>query len=284
MSGQSLTDRVVIVTGAAGGLGRAVANQCALRGARLVLVDIGADTDGTGTDPELVTRLTREYESHGNRALGLAIDLSSSGAAEEIVQSALGEYGRIDGWVSCAGAHRERTLLNLDLRDLDDLWDLHVRSVFALVQRITRAMIDTGEDRGGSIVLMTAASAFFGATRQSVLSATAGAVVGLTRTAAVELRKHRIRINAIAPTALTRVNADLPTFKGIKPDAMTPGHVARVAALLLGDLPFQPSGEVLGVAGDRIYSFRGRESAGAYFDEGVTSDALTARWREILRS
>ena len=253
---------MIVVAGAAGGLGRAVASECAAAGASLVLVDVGAAIDGTGTDPELVGRVAADLETQGTRAVALALDLTAEDSADRIVETALDSFGRVDGLVWAAGAWRERTLLNLELKDLDDLWRLQVRSAFALVQRIGRAMIRPASEPEGSIVLMTSASAFFGATRQSALSATAAAVVALTRSAAVELRKHRIRVNAIAPTALTRVNADLPTFKGIKPDAMTAAHVARVAALLLGDLPLQVNGEVLGVAGDRVYALRGRETAG----------------------
>src|SRR5690606_5953740 len=120
-----------------------------------------------------------------------------------------------------------------------------------LVQAASEAMIEAR--RGGSIVLTTSPLAFFGVARKSAEAMCAAAIVGLTRSAALELRRHEVRVNAVAPTARTRLSEDSPLFRGIAPTSMTPEHVAPLVSFLLSDASADVHGEVLGVAGGRIY-------------------------------
>ena len=281
--GQGLHGKVVLVTGAGRGIGRAEALALAGRGAKVVACDLGCDREGNGSDPEIVEAVVSEIRARGGEAVGAAEDIAAKGTAEHLVELAQSTFGRLDGVVQSAGIVRERTVLNLETEDLDRVLDVHVRGSFALTRAAARAMVDGGQ--GGSIVLTTGPVAFFGGARLGALAAGAAAVVGLTRSAAVELRRHRIRVNAVAPTARTRATEHLPTFQGIGADSMSPEHVAPVVAFLLSDRGADVSGEVLGVAGGRVYAFRTREATGA-FSEGrpFEMEEIASVWNDITRT
>jgi NAD(P)-dependent dehydrogenase (short-subunit alcohol dehydrogenase family) len=191
-------------------------------------------------------------------------------------------YGRIDGVVGCAGVVRERTLLHLSDDDLDAYLSTHVGAAFELTRSAARAMIDGG--RGGAIVHATGAQAFFGSAQKAASGAASAAVVGLTRSAAVELRKHGVRVNAIVPTAHTRATADLPMFKGVREGSMSPEHIAPVVAHLLSDAAADVFGEVVGIAGGRLYALRARETTGI-FSQGrpLTAEEIVNGWTDAMR-
>jgi NAD(P)-dependent dehydrogenase (short-subunit alcohol dehydrogenase family) len=270
------------VTGAGRGVGRAVAQAFAAEGARLVLADLGCDLEGRGSDPEVITTAAREIRDAGADVVSSTADVGVRGQAAGLVELALERFGRLDVAVSMAGVVRDRTILNMEDDDLDRLLDVHVRGTFELTRAAARAMVDGG--RGGAIVLATSPVAFFGAARQSGAAATSAAVVGLVRSAAAELRRHAIRVNAIAPTARTRATAHRPTLDGARGVSMSPEHVAPVAVFLATDLGAEVQGEVVGVAGGRIYSFRGRETTGAFVEGDLfTPEQIRDAWSEIAR-
>ena len=281
--GEGLAGKVVLVTGAGRGIGRAEALALARLGAKVVACDLGCDREGNGSDPSVVEEVVALIRGAGGEAVGTAEDVAAQGAAERLVELARTTFGRLDGVVQSAGIVRERTVLNLEPDDLDRVLDVHLRASFALTRAAARAMVDAGD--GGSIVLTTGPVAFFGGARLSAPAAAGAAVVGLVRSAAVELRRHRIRVNAVAPTARTRATEHLPIFQGIGEGSMSPEHVAPVVAFLLTDRGADVSGEVLGVAGGRVYAFRTREATGA-FSEGrpFEMEEIAAVWNDITRT
>jgi NAD(P)-dependent dehydrogenase (short-subunit alcohol dehydrogenase family) len=131
---------------------------------------------------------------------------------------------------------------------------------------------------------MTAPEAFFGSARRTLASAAAAAIVGLTRSVAVELRKHGIRVNAVAPTARTRATEEMPMFKGVREGSMSSDHVAPVVAYLLSDHAADVFGEVVGIAGGRLYGLRARETTGV-FSEGrpFTETEIAESFAEAMR-
>jgi NAD(P)-dependent dehydrogenase (short-subunit alcohol dehydrogenase family) len=186
--------------------------------------------------------------------------------------------------IAAAGIVADRTVLKMDDALLDRIIDVHVKAAFTLTRAAARAMI-AQEGQGGSIVLHTATGAFFGALRQSALAAVGGAIAGFTRAAAIELRKHRVRVNAIAPTARTRTTEGLPLFRGIASDSMGPEFVGPLGAFLASDLAQDVTGEIIGAAGTRLYAFRSRETPG-WFGDGrpATPEAVASAWAEITRA
>lgn len=275
-----LEGRVVLVVGGGRGIGRAHALACASAGARVVVNDLGCDLLGAGHDPAVAEAVAAEIHRAGGEASADATDVASGAA--EIVARALEAHGRLDVVIGAAGLALDRTVMKMDDEVLDRMIDVHVKGSFALVRHAARAMIDQGD--GGAIVLHTGPAAFFGAARQSALGATSAAIVGLVRSAAIELRRHAIRVNAIAPTARTRSTEQLPLFTGIAPDSMGPEFVAPVGVFLASDQAREVSGEVLGVAGTRYYALHGRETPG-WFGEGrpPTPEELAAAWSDVTR-
>lgn len=277
-----LEDRVVVVTGAGRGIGRAEALLCAGLGARVVVNDCGCDRDGTGADASVAQSTVDAIVAAGGTAVADASDVTTEGAPDRLVELAVARFGRFDGLVHAAGIVREATLLKTPPDDLTRLFDVQVRAAFELTRAAAARLVDARTP--GAIVLHTSPNGFFGVARQSALGACSAAVVGLVRSAAVELRRHAVRVNAIAPTARTRITEDMPLFKGIKGDSMTPEHIAPLAAFLLSDLASDVHGEVLGVAGQRHYALLARETTGVFLDGTLpTPEGIAAAFGDIIR-
>jgi NAD(P)-dependent dehydrogenase (short-subunit alcohol dehydrogenase family) len=283
VSDRSLAGKFVVVVGGGRGIGRAHALACAAEGASLLVNDLGCDLEGKGEDPSIAEGVAREIRERGGLVLHDTTDVAGAAGAERVIELALQNFGRIDAVIAAAGISVDRTALKMEDALLDRMIDVHVRGSFALVRAASRAMVDAGVR--GSIVLHTAPVSFFGALRQSALAACGAAVAGLVRSSAIELRKHKIRINAIAPTARTRATEDLALFRGIAEGSMGPEFVGPVGAFLCSDLASEISGEIVGVAGSRLYTLRSRETPGWFGDATPPSPAAIAgAWPEIERS
>lgn len=278
-----LEGKVVVVTGGGRGVGRAHALACAARGARVLVNDLGCDVHGRGADPSVAEEVAAAIRAAGGEAVADATDVAGAEGPARVIERASKELGRVDAVLAAAGVIADRTVLKMDDALLDRVIDVHVRGGFALVRAAARAMIDGGH--GGAIVLHTAPAAFFGAARQSALAAASSAIAGLVRCSAIELRKHGVRVNAIAPTARTRTTEDLPLFRGIAETSMGPELVAPLGVFLASDLSAEVTGEILGVAGTRLYALRSRETPG-HFAEGapLAPEAIAAAWADITRA
>ncbi len=277
-----LDGKVVVVVGGGRGVGRAEALACARAGAAVVVSDLGCDASGEGSDPDVAREVAAAIVEAGGQAVADATDIGRPGGASAVVAQAQRAFGRVDAVIGAAGIVASRTVLKMDDAILDRMIDVHIKGGFALVRAGARAMIDAGH--GGTILLHTGAVGFFGAARQSALAATSAAVAGLVRSAAIELRKHGVRVNAIAPTARTRTTEDLPLFQGIAESSMRPEFVAPVAVHLASDAAAEISGEVIGVAGTRLYALGGRETPGRFGDgEPEALDGMADALAEATR-
>ncbi|MCA9603405.1 MAG: SDR family oxidoreductase, partial [Myxococcales bacterium] len=190
--------------------------------------------------------------------------------------------GGFDGLVYAAGIQRDASVLRMETDDFRAVLDVALVAPFAFVRAAARVMVE--RKSGGSVVLFTAPNALFGSARQANTASAWAGVVGLTRTAAIELRRHGIRVNAIAPTARTRINEELPLFQGVRSESLRAEHIAPVVAYLLSPRAEHVSGEVLGVAGGRVYSLRARETSGTPPDARITAENLPDFWDAITRT
>jgi NAD(P)-dependent dehydrogenase (short-subunit alcohol dehydrogenase family) len=274
--------RAILITGGGRGIGRAAATHLAAKGAKILIDDRGAELDGTGHDPMVAEDAAKAIVDAGGEAIATSVDVSTPGAAAELVSRTVERFGRIDGVVVAHGLKRERGIMHLTDDDLAFYLSNQVHAAFSLTQAAARAMIDAKQ--GGAIVHMTAPEAFFGSARRTLASAAAAAIAGLTRSVAVELRKHGIRVNAVAATARTRTTEELPMFKGVREGSMSPEHVAPVVTYLLSADASDVFGEVVGVAGGRLYGLRARETTGV-FSEGrpFTEAEIAESFAEAMR-
>ncbi len=274
--------RVFIVTGAGRGIGRATSEALACAGASLLLVDLGCDLEGEGREPSVVQEAVTAARALGAEAEGLTLDVADAGAAEAIVSAAMERFGRVDGLFSAAGIRRDRGLSALSDVDLQRALDVGLLAPTRLLRAVSAALVEARQP--GSIVLCAGPAGFFAAARQGASGAAFAGLVALARSAAVELRRHRVRINVLVPTARTRLTEDLPLFRGLNSTSMLPEHVAPMATFLLSDAGANVHGEVLGVAGGRLYAFQTRETVGAFVEgRAFTVEEIEAAWTEVTR-
>jgi NAD(P)-dependent dehydrogenase (short-subunit alcohol dehydrogenase family) len=277
------SDKVVVIVGGASGVGLATARALGRLGCQLVIADLGCAIDGTGHDPDVVSQAAQELELVGAQVLALALDAAQPGAAQTLIAAALARFGRVDFGVYCAGFHHERALLRLTDAELERVLAVHLFGAMRFAQELARALI--GAKTEGSIVLATSAAGFFGSAGHSAIAVAGGGLVGFVKTAATELRRHKVRVNALVPTARTRLTDQLPLFASIRADSLTPEHVAQGICHLLSSAAADVQGEVIGVAGGRIYAFRHAETSGAFLegDEPPSLPNIAASWRDVTR-
>jgi len=262
-----LEGKVAIITGAGGGIGRAEALLFAKEGAKVVVNDVGGTRDGSGASQSMADAVVREIEALGGKAVANYDSVATVEGAEAIVKTAVDAFGRLDILVNNAGILRDKTLLKMDEAMWDSVVAVHLKGTFLCTQAAARQMIAQGE--GGRIVNTTSLSGMLGNFGQANYSAAKAGIYGFTRTASIELQKHRITVNAIAPIAKTRMTEDLPMMQGVT--TMTPEHVAPGALFLASDLVQDRTGHVLAVAGARMYVYKVIESAGKFKegDDGI---------------
>ena len=279
---QELAGKVVLITGGGRGIGRAVASFLARQNVHIVINDLGCDVEGRGADPNVVQETVESIRTKGGNVIGDTSDASAPDAASRLIEVALEHFGRLDAVIGSTGLRRDRSVLRVSDADLQDALEVQFLSQARLIRAATEHWSHAGIP--GNIVLLSGASAFFGAGRQGAVAAGHSALVAFARCAAVELRRYHIRINVVLPTARTRLTQDLPLFRNINEDALRPDHVATLIAYLISDKAKAVHGEVLGVAGGRIYSVQNRETAGAFREgRGFRFDEIEQAWAEITR-
>lgn len=273
---------VALVTGAAGGIAMAACASLA-RDHDLVMVDLGCDLEGRGRDPSVVEEAAERirFESDA-RVLALCEDVALGPAADEVVAQAEARFGRVDAAVLCAGVSFAYPFMHSTAAMLDRALGVHVLGSFGLGRACARSMIDGG--RPGSLVFLTAPASFFGARGATVDGASSAAPLAMMRSAALELRKHRIRANSVLPLADTRMTKDSPLFQRVGADQLSARPVGEVIRFLsVPSLSGELSGEILGVAGGRIYSVKVEETPGRFEDPATfTAEDLKDSWSGLF--
>ncbi|MDX2829222.1 SDR family oxidoreductase [Streptomyces scabiei] len=231
--------RVVVVTGAGRGLGRAHALAYAAEGARVVVNDLGVGLDGTPDPDSPAARVVEEIRARGGEAVAHGGDIATTDGAASLVRTALDTYGRLDTLVNNAGFLRDRMLVNLDEDDWDAVLRVHLKGHFLPLQHAAahwRAEAKAGRTPTARIVNTSSGAGLLGSLGQGNYSAAKAGIVGLTLVAAAELARYGVQVNAIAPAARTRMTetvfAGTMTAPDTGFDAMAPENVSPLVVWL----------------------------------------------------
>ncbi|MFC1415283.1 SDR family oxidoreductase [Streptacidiphilus cavernicola] len=243
--GEFLHGRVVAVTGAGRGIGRAVALACAAEGAGVVVNDYGVGMDGADPTSEVAEGVVKEIEALGGRAVAVADDVSTMAGGERVVHTAVDSFGRLDGVVCVAGILRERMLFNMSEQEWDPVIATHLKGTFTVFRAASALMRRQGH---GTLIGFTSGN-HAGSVSQANYSAAKGGVISLVRSAALGLHKYGVTANCVAPVARTRMSANVPMeLKEIG----EPEDVAALVVYLLSEQAAEITGQVYTVAGPKI--------------------------------
>ncbi len=276
-----LEGKVAIITGGAGGIGRAEALLFAAEGAKVVVADLGTAPDGSGSDPRPAEQVVRAIGEAGGQALACVADVATVEGAKRIVAAAVEGFGRVDILVNGAGIQQPTSMLDMDEPSWQRVHDVLVKGTLWCSQCAARQMIAQGG--GGRIVNTTGVGGLRGDLGAPNAMAAEAGVYALTRASARELQPYGITVNALAPVAKTRLTEDLPKLRGLDP--LTAEHVAPAALMLASDLCGDRSGLVLAVAGARTFRYALVESPGQYKDGDLpwTAQEIAEHWAAISK-
>jgi len=274
----NLEGKVAIVTGAGRGLGRAYAEALAQAGAKVVVNDLeGADAVAGAI---------------GGTAHTGAI--GSSAVADELVELAVSTYGKLDVMVTNAGVLRDKVLWKMTDEDFDLVVETHLRGTFTCARAAAIHMRERGE--GGRIVVVGSPAGQYGNFGQTNYAAAKAGIVAFARTWAMELARAKVTVNAIVPTAWTKMTETIPAYAPLvgRPTADFPTDVRREHALggpedcaplvvfLAGDEAAEVTGQALGIGGDRLSLYsHPAESAHELRAGGWTADAIAEAWKRF---
>ncbi|MFH9074761.1 SDR family oxidoreductase [Streptomyces alboflavus] len=252
--------RVVIVTGAGRGLGRAHARAYAAEGARVVVNDLGAGLDGSGSSGDPAHGVVEEIRAAGGEAVAHYGDVATPDGAASLVTTALETYGRLDTLVNNAGFLRDRMLVNLEEDDWDAVVRVHLKGHFLPLRHAAaywRTESKAGRAPRACVINTSSGAGLSGSVGQGCYSAAKAGILGLTLVAAAELAAYGVCVNAIAPAARTRMTertfADTmaaPVDGGF--DAMAPENVSPLVVWLGSDAAAGVTGRVFEAEAGRI--------------------------------
>ena len=203
-----LKDKVAIVTGSGRGIGRGIAKLMASEGAKVVVVDPGAELDGSCGTFAIADSVVEEIKAEGGDAVACYQSVSSMEGGEAIVQQAIDSYGKLDIVVTCAGILRDRMVFNMTEAEWDAVIAVHLKGTFTVVKH---ASILFRQQRSGRIITFTSTSGLIGNSGQSNYGAAKDGIAGLTRVVARDLGRYGVTANSIAPSARTRMIGAVPT-------------------------------------------------------------------------
>jgi NAD(P)-dependent dehydrogenase (short-subunit alcohol dehydrogenase family) len=242
--GAYLAGKSIAVTGAGGGIGRAVALACAAEGANVVVADYGVGIDGNDPTSEVADKVVAEITAAGGTAVAVADSVTTMAGGRRIVQTAVDQWGACDGVVCIAGILRERMLFNMSEEEWDPVVETHLKGHFTVFRAAAEVM---KAQQSGTLIGFTS-GAFAGSVAQANYSAAKGGIVSLVRSAAAGMHRYGVTANCIAPVARTRMSMNVPS----ELDMGEPEDVAPLVVFLLSDKARHITGQVYTANGGRI--------------------------------
>nr|WP_180218315.1 SDR family oxidoreductase [Streptomyces albus] len=265
-----MAGKVVAVTGAGRGIGRAVALACAHEGAEVVVNDYGVGVDGGEPRSDIAEAVVKEITAAGGRAVAVADDISTMAGGQRVVDTALTRYGRLDGAVCVAGILRERMLFNMSEEEWDPVVATHLKGTFTVFRAASAVM---RRQQSGTLIGFTSGN-HAGSVSQANYAAAKGGIISLVRSAALGLHKYGVTANAVAPVARTRMSANVPMELT---EIGEPEDVAPLVVYLLSDRAQEQgiTGQVYSIAGPKVAVWaQPRELRAAYADGPWTPQQL----------
>lgn len=271
----SFENRVAIVTGAGGGLGRAYALELAARGAKVVVNDFGGSRDGTGGASEAAEKVVAEIRSKGGAAMADAGNVTTFEDMQALAKRTVEEFGRIDILINNAGILRDKSFAKMEMSDFRAVIDVHLIGS----ANASRAVWDVMKGQNyGRILMTTSTSGVYGNFGQSNYGAAKAGLVGLMNVLHFEGDKYDIHVNAIAPTAATRMTGDVLDEEMLV--RLAPENVVPAALFLVSEQA--PSRTVLLAGAGTVARMAIVESEGVYLPKGErTPEAVAAAFTKI---
>jgi NAD(P)-dependent dehydrogenase (short-subunit alcohol dehydrogenase family) len=283
--------RVVVVTGAGRGLGRAHALAFAAEGARVVVNDVGAELDGSGGSGGPAAAVVAEIRAAGGEAVADGSDVADWAGAAALVERAVDSFGRLDVLVNNAGIVRDRMVVSLDEAEFDAVLRVHLKGHAGPLHHAAaywRERRKAGESVAARVINTSSGAGLLGSVGQFSYSTAKAGILGLTLVAAAELARYGVTVNAIAPSARTRMTegpfADAmaaPADGGF--DAMAPENVSPLVVWLGSSASADVTGRVFEVDGGKVTVVDGHRR-GPSIDQGRrwSPDELGAVLPELL--
>jgi NAD(P)-dependent dehydrogenase (short-subunit alcohol dehydrogenase family) len=288
MSDSMLDGKVVVVTGAGGGIGRDIALAMAREGARVVVNDIGASVAGEGKDEGPAQAVVDEIRSAGGQAVANTDSVSESASAARIIATAIDAFGRIDAVVNNAGILRDRFFHKMSAEEFDAVIKVHLYGSF----HVSRAAAPHfKEQESGCYVHMTSTSGLVGNFGQANYAAAKLAIAALSKSIALDMQKFNVRSNCIAPFAWSRMIGSIPVetpqeqARVDRLKQMTPAKIAPLAVCLASEAAKDVSGQIFAVRNNEIFLMsQPRPLRSVHRGEGWTPQSVAAHALPALKA
>ena len=270
----SFANKVAIVTGAGGGLGRCHALELARRGAKVVVNDLGGSLDGTGGNSEAAEKVVAEIKAAGGEAIANGASVSDDAGVAHLVKQTMDQWGRIDVLIANAGILRDKSFGKMELKDFDAVMAVHLMGTV----KPAKAMWDIMKaQQYGRIVVTTSSTGLYGNFGQTNYGAAKASLVGFMNSLKLEGAKDNIKVNAVCPVAATRMTESLmppALLEMLKPEFVSPA----VAWLASEDAP---TGVIMTAAAGVFAAARIVETDGINLGHGATADDIASHFAEI---
>lgn len=273
MSG--VEDKVVVVTGAGGGLGRSYARFLAANGALVVVNDLGGARDGSGAGTQAADTVVDEIRSAGGKAVASYDSVSDEAGAAAIIDTALNEFGAVHGVISNAGILRDGAFHKMEAQGWDAVQKVHLYGGYHVIRA---AWPHFREQKFGRIVVATSTSGLYGNFGQANYSAAKAGLVGLINSLAIEGAKYSITANAVAPLAATRMTEDIAPQELL--DKLNPELVAPAVGYLVSE-ENQDTASVFVVGGGLVQRVAQFQNNGVTFTAPPSLAEIGAQWSQI---
>ncbi len=268
--------QVAIVTGAGNGLGKSHALELARRGAKVVINDLGSAVDGSGASSEAARSVVAEIEAMGGEALAHGANVTNFAEVQDMVDQAMAKWGRVDILINNAGILRDKSFSKMSLDEFKLIIDVHLMGSVNCCKAVWDIM---KAQNYGRIVMTTSSSGMYGNFGQTNYGAGKMAVLGLMNTLVIEGEKNNIQVNALAPTAGTRMLEGLVPQEVI--DTLTPSSVTAGALVLCHK--DAPNRTILCAGGGGYASTKIYETDGIYLPlADQTPEQVVAHWDGIV--